>query len=204
MPPLPISSRSWYREMRCNFKILPPEARPRRSRSGSSLLRCAARPIGVDEVRRARDRAPGAGRRPFTNRRAMGQYHAAGWSSLVARRAHNPKVRGSNPLPATNKIKGVRDHSLTPDFCPNFAIEPLLGRPRTRGGRGRDRALRSGPARPGSSPPTYLRARCSPAQSFPPSSTRSSSGAMPGAECSGAEKNVLALASISRSQLAPK
>jgi hypothetical protein len=29
----------------------------------------------------------------------------AGWSSLVARRAHNPKVRGSNPLPATNKIK---------------------------------------------------------------------------------------------------
>ena len=25
----------------------------------------------------------------------------AGWSSLVARRAHNPKVSGSNPLPAT-------------------------------------------------------------------------------------------------------
>jgi hypothetical protein len=25
----------------------------------------------------------------------------AGWSSLAARRAHNPKVRGSNPLPAT-------------------------------------------------------------------------------------------------------
>jgi hypothetical protein len=30
----------------------------------------------------------------------------AGWSSLVARRAHNPKVRGSNPLPATNKSRG--------------------------------------------------------------------------------------------------
>ena len=27
----------------------------------------------------------------------------AGWSSLVARRAHNPKVVGSNPTPATNK-----------------------------------------------------------------------------------------------------
>ena len=27
--------------------------------------------------------------------------HAAGWSSLVARRAHNPKVGGSNPPPAT-------------------------------------------------------------------------------------------------------
>ncbi len=28
----------------------------------------------------------------------------AGWSSLVARRAHNPKVVGSNPAPATNQI----------------------------------------------------------------------------------------------------
>ncbi len=26
----------------------------------------------------------------------------AGWSSLEARRAHNPKVNGSNPFPATN------------------------------------------------------------------------------------------------------
>ena len=30
------------------------------------------------------------------------QLHSAGWSSLVARRAHNPKVVGSNPAPATN------------------------------------------------------------------------------------------------------
>ncbi|CAI8966838.1 hypothetical protein EMIT0P12_70002 [Pseudomonas sp. IT-P12] len=30
----------------------------------------------------------------------------AGWSSLVARRAHNPKVVGSNPAPATNIKKG--------------------------------------------------------------------------------------------------
>ena len=28
----------------------------------------------------------------------------AGWSSLVARRAHNPKVVGSNPAPATTYI----------------------------------------------------------------------------------------------------
>ena len=28
----------------------------------------------------------------------------AGWSSMVARRAHNPKVVGSNPAPATQKI----------------------------------------------------------------------------------------------------
>jgi hypothetical protein len=31
------------------------------------------------------------------------RYHdVAGWSSLVARWAHNPKVEGSNPSPATN------------------------------------------------------------------------------------------------------
>jgi hypothetical protein len=29
----------------------------------------------------------------------------AGWSSLAARRAHNPKVTGSNPVPATNKFQ---------------------------------------------------------------------------------------------------
>ena len=28
----------------------------------------------------------------------------AGWSSLAARRAHNPKVTGSNPVPATNNF----------------------------------------------------------------------------------------------------
>jgi hypothetical protein len=34
----------------------------------------------------------------------VGCYHSvAGWSSLVARWAHNPKVGGSNPPPATNQ-----------------------------------------------------------------------------------------------------
>ena len=32
----------------------------------------------------------------------------AGWSSSVARRAHNPKVVGSNPAPATKKFKPLR------------------------------------------------------------------------------------------------
>ncbi len=32
----------------------------------------------------------------------------AGWSSSVARRAHNPKARGSNPLPATKKSRTYR------------------------------------------------------------------------------------------------
>ena len=31
------------------------------------------------------------------------QLNNAGWSSLEARRAHNPKVIGSNPVPATHK-----------------------------------------------------------------------------------------------------
>ena len=31
------------------------------------------------------------------------QHNIAGWSSLEARRAHNPKVIGSNPIPATLK-----------------------------------------------------------------------------------------------------
>ena len=30
------------------------------------------------------------------------QHNIAGWSSLEARRAHNPKVIGSNPVPATH------------------------------------------------------------------------------------------------------
>ena len=35
------------------------------------------------------------------------QVNNAGWSSLVARRAHNPKVVGSNPAPATIYQKRV-------------------------------------------------------------------------------------------------
>ena len=32
---------------------------------------------------------------------AYNELNIAGWSSLEARRAHNPKVTGSNPVPAT-------------------------------------------------------------------------------------------------------
>ena len=34
-------------------------------------------------------------------------FYIAGWSSLVARWAHNPKVGGSNPPPATKRFRGV-------------------------------------------------------------------------------------------------
>jgi hypothetical protein len=42
---------------------------------------------------------------------------AAGWSSLAARRAHNPKVVGSNPTPATNsQQKTARRYNAGPFF----------------------------------------------------------------------------------------
>ena len=37
----------------------------------------------------------------LTRRGRASTLRAAGWSSLAARRAHNPKVVGSNPTPAT-------------------------------------------------------------------------------------------------------
>ena len=56
---------------------------------------------------------------------ASNHYHAlladAGWSSLAARRAHNPKVAGSNPAPATNIYRRVQQgpflyHRYVPVF----------------------------------------------------------------------------------------
>jgi hypothetical protein len=57
-------------------------------------------------------------------------YSVAGWSSSVARRAHNPKVAGSNPAPATKKAQvrpyarpGLRrsGHRLLMVFLMEFA-----------------------------------------------------------------------------------
>ncbi len=54
------------------------------------------------------------------------QARDAGWSSLVARRAHNPEVAGSNPAPATGKAPETglsRSHDddqragLLPNLC---------------------------------------------------------------------------------------
>jgi hypothetical protein len=39
---------------------------------------------------------------PFDDGEVIVYDRSAGWSSLVARWAHNPKVGGSNPPPATN------------------------------------------------------------------------------------------------------
>ncbi len=54
----------------------------------------------------------------------MVRSHDAGWSSPVARRAHNPKVGGSNPPPATNKIKGLQAKVCNP-FLVYYPIATL-------------------------------------------------------------------------------
>ncbi len=97
-----------------------PARRRRRGLPRSGRLPHRRRPGGV---RRRRRRGPGparAGARPHRAGRDLAglhgcpvptdhsarwynHRHTAGWSSLVARRAHNPKVAGSNPAPATNE-----------------------------------------------------------------------------------------------------
>ena len=52
-------------------------------------------------------------------------FHSAGWSSLVARQAHNLKVAGSNPAPATNFLE---------DCCvSSFSFVPKRRLPCTNG-----------------------------------------------------------------------
>ncbi len=50
----------------------------------------------------------------------------AGWSSPVARWAHNPKVVGSNPTPATNDLTGLR-RCRNPFFLDVFKLYPSEG-----------------------------------------------------------------------------
>ncbi len=81
---------------------------------------------------------------------------AAGWSSLVARRAHNPKVVGSNPTPATTKslvsalsgqgLSRSRGRSESPQATRAFGPKSTTGPSGTR---------RSAPAHAG---PAWLKA----------------------------------------------
>ena len=52
----------------------------------------------------------------------------AGWSSPVARQAHNLKVVGSNPTPATNNIYKIRTDYLVigPPFFSQSPIAPTF------------------------------------------------------------------------------
>ena len=47
-------------------------------------------------------------------------FHRAGWSSLVARQAHNLKVAGSNPAPATKFFREMLREQLF--FCTKAAL----------------------------------------------------------------------------------
>ena len=53
------------------------------------------------DSRDQRERSPRRHGMPLTLCASDGYYARAGWSSQVARRAHNPEVAGSNPSPAT-------------------------------------------------------------------------------------------------------
>ena len=55
----------------------------------------------------------------------------AGWSSLAARRAHNPKVVGSNPAPAT-KLSGLRWAIRPPGLGVVISEDDLSNLPATR------------------------------------------------------------------------
>src|SRR5947199_8471332 len=44
--------------------------------------------------------------------RCRSYFHRAGWSSLVARQAHNLKVAGSNPAPSTNLFQTAVDYRV--------------------------------------------------------------------------------------------
>src|SRR5581483_10651921 len=53
----------------------------------------------------------------------------AGWSSLAARRAHNPKVAGSNPAPATMLYKNnsrIQNTTSAASLGIHFSLRPLV------------------------------------------------------------------------------
>lgn len=50
-----------------------------------------------------------------------GVIYSAGWSSLVARRAHNPEVAGSNPAPATKNTIPDLQKRVGDFFCHHLA-----------------------------------------------------------------------------------
>src|SRR6266853_2514211 len=57
----------------------------------------------------------------FDELQSFRYYAIAGWSSLVARRAHNPKVVGSNPTPATKTFFPFSDSPIV-DFARSICL----------------------------------------------------------------------------------
>src|SRR3954466_12372593 len=90
--------------------------------------------------------------------RLAARYNAAsdaGWSSQVARRAHNPEVAGSNPAPATGKaprLRGVSYQGGSALGTPAISDSGVHGGEGTED-RGRGRRSRVVPQRPAPSRP---------------------------------------------------
>ena len=90
------------------IKSRTPQADPTAAGCGFYTLRCRARP-GAHKTKKISQKGltfclPCGIILEQSARAAEKQkVNIAGWSSLVARRAHNPKVVGSNPAPATTK-----------------------------------------------------------------------------------------------------
>src|SRR5438552_1755839 len=109
MNPTPSATRS----MRNPGSTAPPA--PRASIAIARKMRLRFKPSAIVFDARARWNAEGecevvasldARRRAVDNHAPLAvPTNVAGWSSLVARWAHNPKVAGSNPAPATNGIQ---------------------------------------------------------------------------------------------------
>ena len=70
-------------------------------------------------LKTGRSRKRRRGSNPFSS--AIVVYVIAGWSSSVARWAHNPEVHGSNPCPATNQsLEIVRFLGFLFSSCPTL------------------------------------------------------------------------------------
>jgi hypothetical protein len=87
----------------------------------------------------------------------------AGWSSQVARRAHNPEVAGSNPAPATEKapetgLSSSSDEIWLQNFCRTFARRTCTSA--RRGGPRRDWLRSWTRYAVAASVPTLARRRC--------------------------------------------
>src|SRR5262245_59120356 len=92
-------------------------SRPARPAAVAAALRPplrAARPV----VHRAAARALPAAAEPSPPRAVIRfTNNGAGWSSSVARWAHNPEVAGSNPVPATEVEGPDPDQGFGPFAC---------------------------------------------------------------------------------------
>ena len=64
--------------------------------------------------------------KPLPGDRAAAFLFGAGWSSPVARQAHNLKVAGSNPAPATNVKSRLRAAFLLPKLGRRNVPNPTL------------------------------------------------------------------------------